>query len=330
MIRSNAVARFTAPKKIKIDKEPLPKLQKDYALIKYLYCGICGGDYSIFLGRRTTYPVSLGHEFVGEIIDLGENVHNLHCGQIVISDFNYRCGDCDFCRTHKSHLCIYNNIEFFSNRGFANYANIHVNYLVPISPPGYLPRACLIEPLSCVIHACESAHIKSGMHILLCGGGSLGMLFCFYLSRIIGDVFIDLCEIINVRLDLLKKHFPISKYCERGDNSYDLIIDCSNTTSGLEFSLNHAKSGSNLCIMSHLYGLETSFVYELMCKKELHCIFPLRNGKQKNLEQAAQYINYFWESNDDDLLNIYQDISVAFNEKESAPVCKQIISSQAL
>ena len=330
MAPHNNIAIFTAPKTIKIETKPIPSLPPDYACIKYRYCGICGGDYSSFLGRRAVYPVSLGHEFVGEIIGLGENVQNLRRGQIVVSDFNYRCGECTFCQRNQSHLCVQNDIGLFSNRGFAHYAIIHNNYLTAISPPAYLPRACVIEPLSCVIHACKNICVESGMRILLCGGGSLGMLFCFYLCRILGNISIDVCESVEVRMRLLERRFPVARYHNDSPNKYDLVIDCSNTVSGLLFSLTHTPAGGKIGVISHLYGLDTSFVYEQICKKELTCVFPLRNGVRGNLVAAAEYINQFWDREDDVLLSVYTSISEAFQTKSSSPSCKQIIDCQHL
>ena len=330
MIPYNNIAVFTGPQTINIESKQVPDIPPDYVRIKYLYCGICGGDYSTFLGRRADYPVSLGHEFVGEIIAYGENVHDFYHGQIIISDFNFRCGKCTFCRRGQSHLCVQNDIGLFSNRGFANYGVIHTNYLTAISPPAYLPRACLMEPLSCVIHACESAHVESGMRILLCGGGSLGMLFCFYLCRILGNISIDVCESVETRMHLLESRFPVAEYHNDRRSEYDLIIDCSNTVNGLMFSLSHTPVGGNICVLSHLYGLDTSFVYEQICKKELNCMFPLRNGSHKNLTSAVEYINRFWDNGDDTLLLIYKSISQAFRAKALSPSCKQIINCQHL
>ena len=82
--------------------------------------------------------------------------------------------------------------------------------------------------------------------------------------------------------------------------------------------------------MSHLYGLETSFVYEQICKKELHCYFPLRNGEKNNMLLAAKYIKEFWKDEYDEMLSIYNNIDMAFREKSSNSFCKQIIHSEIL
>lgn len=326
----NDIAVFTAPQTIAIKQESVNEIPPNYVCVKYLYCGICGSDHSIFLGRRKNYPISLGHEFVGEIIAVGSNIDKFHRGQIVVSDFNYRCGKCVYCLSGRSYLCVHNEAGYFSNRGFSNYGVIHANYLTVISPPPYLPRACLIEPLSCVIHACNRIGAKNNMRILLCGGGGIGMLFCFYLSRICGNSTIEVHESIEERMCLLESRFSVSRYCKDSNKDYDFIIDCTNTTSGLAFSLSQTPVGGNICVFSHLYGLETSFVYEEICKKELNCMFPLRNGDSKNLELSAELINNYWDCNDDVLLSIYESISKAFCEKASSPSCKQIINSQHL
>lgn len=75
----------------------------DYVRVKYLYCGICGGDYSRYLGYRTEYPLSLGHEFVAQILDYN-CVHsvNFNIGDFVVSDFNYRCQKCHYCLSKKA------------------------------------------------------------------------------------------------------------------------------------------------------------------------------------------------------------------------------------
>lgn len=326
----NVVAIFTELKKIELVKQPMPTISEEDVLIEYLYCGICGGDYSVYCGNRKPYPISLGHEFVGKILSVGKNVLEFSPGQYVVSDFNYRCNKCKYCTNNQTHLCVDNNIQLFSNRGFAKYASVHHSYLVPIAPPDYLPRACLIEPLSCVIHACNILDIKTGMNILICGGGGIGMLFCFIFSNIVQNVNVTIAETNSKKAELLYKNFRHNQYYTSTQREYDLIIDCSNSLDGLKFSLAHTPCGGRICIMSHLYGLETSFVYEQICKKELQCYFPLRNGEKENLLLATKYINQFWKNEYDEMLNIYNNIETAFHEKSSNSFCKQIVHSAAL
>ena len=321
----NCVAIFTKPQTIEFINQKLPYPQDKFICVKFEYCAICGGDYSTFLGRRTDYPYSLGHEFVGKVLSIGQDVTDFNVGDYVVSDLNYRCGKCLYCKNSQSHLCEKNSIANFSNRAFAMYGNIHAKYLYKIPKLSWLPRACLIEPLSCVIHACNSIKCKSGMSILICGGGGIGSLFCFYLSRVIRNVNIIVCEQNKNKLNLLKQSFDILEYDENSSVKFDWIIDCSNSISGLDFCLSVCSKGGNLCIMSHLYGLNTSFVYNTICEKEINPKFPLRNGNMENMRQAITYINNYWSDKDDDLIGIYRDMTEAFTNKNNSPFCKQVI-----
>ena len=75
-----------------------------------------------------------------------------------------------------------------------------------------------------------------------------------------------------------------------------------------------------------IYGLDTAFVYEYICKKELHPVFPLRNGEKKNMNTAIDLISHYWQQSDDCMLQIYDDIQTAFNEKSNSNCNKQIVS----
>ncbi|MEE0778252.1 MAG: alcohol dehydrogenase catalytic domain-containing protein [Massilimicrobiota sp.] len=296
--------------------------QDKYIQVKYLYCSICGGDYSQFIGRRANYPISLGHEFIGKIVAVGNKVNGFKVGDYVISDFNYRCNNCFFCKNHQSHLCDKNDIQLFTNRGFFQFANIDMSYLYKIKKDKELAIYTLVEPLSCILHALEMYDLNKINSIYINGGGSIGMLFTFYLSYILNKkVYIN--DINTLREKNIIKNFN----CATTINTYDLIIDCTNTADGLLKSLNIAKKGQNICIMSHLYGENTSFVYEISCKKELNLKFPLRNGNINNIKNAEKLINKYWEIEFNNLLSIHQfnELPYVFLNKLNFTSNKQII-----
>lgn len=327
----NIIAIHTAPRTLTIQSCLLPPPAEEYVCVRFEYCAICGGDYSVYLGRRNVYPISLGHEFVACVIEVGKGVESVHPGDLVTSDFNYRCGSCEQCVKGASHLCVENDVGLFSNRGFAQFANIHESYLVVIPPFPYLPRACLIEPLSCVLHACQQMGLKEGSSVLLCGGGGIGSLFCFYLKRILHVQTVVVNETNQYRLRHLEKCFQITSYQKQNrPRKFNYIIDSSNSVEGMKFCLETAQPGAHLCIMSHLYGLSTSFVYETICRKELVCIFPLRNGEKQNLYMASDYLLRYWNEQDDETLHVYDNIRKAFIEKATDGSCKQIIKTSAL
>ncbi len=322
---NNKVYYHTAPYKIETLNNTIALPTKEYVTVKYLYCGICGGDYSTYIGRRNNFPYSLGHEFIGRVINIGNDVSTLHIGDYVISDFNYRCGECSNCISGKSHLCLQNDIQKFTNRAFSQYGNIHKNYLYKIPLFSFLPKACLIEPLSCVIHACNLCKFNKNMDIVINGCGSIGMLFVFYLSKVLSFKNIYINEINKTREKNIIKYFHVKAYKPDIIDKYDYIIECSNSTDGMKKSLDLCSVGNNICIMSHLYGTNTSFVYENICKKELVPIFPLRNGNIDTIKLAINYIDNFWDDDAKDLLGIYDDIYLAFSQKNITGFNKQIV-----
>ena len=161
-------------------------------------------------------------------------------------------------------------------------------------------------------------------------GGGIGMLFCFLLRSIYKEISITLAEENPNKSKLLCDHFLIQPYVSDSNNIYDLIVDCSNSITGLRFALDCAQRGNRVCVMSHLYGLDTTFVYEQACKKELRCSFPLRNGERNNLLLADEYLEQYWLKEYDDMLIVYDDVIAAFKEKEENQFCKQIVQSSSL
>ena len=314
---------LTAPYTFQKNENFLPKVEEEFVTVKFLYCGVCGSDYSKYMGRRNKYPVSLGHEFVAQVVHTGNNVSEFTEKDLVVSDLNYRCNVCNYCKDQKSHLCIQNGIGRFSNRGFSNYANIHKSYLYKIPSFTFLPIACLAEPLSCVLHACEKLVISSEFTILINGCGSIGMLFVFYLKKILQHDKIKVLEINEQKSVKIQNCFGISTY-KCGD-TFDLIIECSNSIEGLYNALQVSQSGKAICIMSHLYGEDTSFVYEYICKKELDSVFPLRNGSSHNMHLAISYLYSFWKEEYNSLLGIYDTPMDAFSNKMHDSYSKQIV-----
>lgn len=301
-------------------------LPPDYVRLKYIYCSICGGDYSRYLGYRTEYPISLGHEFVAQILDYNcPQKMEFKKGDYVTSDFNYRCNNCSYCKKGKTHLCKKNDIELFTNRAFSLYADVHYSYLTKIDLDiKYIYRATAIEPLSCILHAMDNYDLSKIERILVYGTGNIGMLCTFYLHKCCNkDVY--LYDIFEKRCTLIAKTLGCSMASI--DNDYDLIIEATNSADGLLTCIRNSKYNQLICSFSHLYGQDTNDIYTTLVKKETNIYFPLRNGAKSNLLHAAQIINTKWSTCEDNLIKIYEtdDLCSAFEEKKNCVQPKQII-----
>lgn len=324
---NNIVSYLDEPHKFVNRKSYLPdEVPTDYVRVKYLYCGICGGDYSRYLGYRTEYPISLGHEFVAQVLDCNcSQTLDFKTGDYVVSDFNYRCKTCSYCHKGETHLCIKNDIGLFSNRAFSVYADIHYSYLLKIDPsitPIY--RATAIEPLSCIIHAMDKYNLSKIKRVLIYGVGNIGMLSAFYLHNYydkevyVYDIFEEKCTLVAQTLGC-----NIAK--PNGD--YDLIIEATNDANGLLSCIMNSGYNKSICSFSHLYGQNTDDIYTALVIKESNIYFPLRNGNKENLSRAAHIIKSKWSTREDCLIEIFEtdNLCYAFESKKNCIHPKQII-----
>ncbi len=323
----NKIAILMSKENIEIIECEIISLEIDYVRVENLYCGICGGDYSNFIGNRNKYNISLGHEFVSKVIEVGKNVNNFKVGDLVISDINFRCGSCYYCKNNQSHLC--DNIEaaYFTNRSFSKISDYHKSYLIKVNNiENNIISGVNIEPLSCVIHAFKYFDISNENKILIVGLGNIGYLASFYLKKCL-----DLENIFVFDINKNKENFVIDNFkCKNHSKNiqYDLVFEATDDLDGLLYALETSKKGSKVCSMSHLYGIDTSKAYEKILKKEIIINFPLRNGDKNNLYTAYFYIDNFWLEEYNKSFEIFElnQINEAFYSKKRSIKNKQVIS----
>ena len=305
----------------------MPELKSDYVRVKNLYCGICGGDYSKYIGRRNKYGISLGHEFASTVVQVGDGVSAFDVGMIVVSDFNYRCGQCVYCRSGRSHLCNENDIELFSNRAFSDYSDIHQSYLVhaDVLQDNLISATC-IEPLSCAIHAVNSVPINRDDCILIMGAGNIGTAIAFYLKSILHMKNVYIKDIWEEKSNRVVQFFDCKKY--RNDMVFNIIFEATDSLEGLIYALSKSMRGGRVCSVNHLYGLDTSLAYDEIVKNEIMITYPLRNGEKINIERAAQYISQDWEPAFNIMLEVSNiaNINEVFEKKSRSRYNRQIIS----
>src|SRR3954463_2877788 len=98
---------FQAPFEVRVDEKPEPELQApDDAIVRIEATGVCGSDLHIFHGRVQIEPgFTIGHEYVGEVVAVGDGVTGVGVGDRVLGCFQVACGTCFFCRRGHYHKC---------------------------------------------------------------------------------------------------------------------------------------------------------------------------------------------------------------------------------
>jgi len=157
------------------DPEPAP----GEVLLKVRYCGICGSDVHL-LSRGIFFLGAIpGHEVSAEVVALGSGVSGWQCGDLVATAGGGKCGQCEYCRAGKPHLCEQPKEGFGMGRrpgGFAQWLVTDQESLLRVPPHLDLAHAALTEPLSVSLHAVELSQIEAGQGVLVTGAGPIGLL----------------------------------------------------------------------------------------------------------------------------------------------------------
>lgn len=169
---------FHEANRLSVQECPPPRINAHEALVKVHACGICGTDIHILHGEHIVkFPVIPGHEFSGEIVEVGSDVRNVKVGDRVTVDPNIVDNTCFFCRRGEVQLC--ENLTAVGvnyDGGFAQFCKVPAVQAVPIPNEVSLDEAAMAEPLACCVHGIDRANIVPGCTVVLLGAGSIGLM----------------------------------------------------------------------------------------------------------------------------------------------------------
>jgi threonine dehydrogenase-like Zn-dependent dehydrogenase len=168
--------------RLAILERPKPRVERaDDVVLAVEACGICGSDLQILSvppGHPATPGVVLGHEFVGRVIDAGDDVVALEAGDRVVVAPNIACGQCRWCRRGlRIHCEHYTAHGVFVDGGLAPRVRVPASACHPISPELPPHLAALAEPLSTVVHGAQVADAFPGDTAVVLGAGPIGLMF---------------------------------------------------------------------------------------------------------------------------------------------------------
>jgi len=192
-----------------LQEVPVPEIGINDVLIKVLRTGICGTDLHIYnwdAWAQKTIPVPLviGHEFVGEIIAVGSNVHDFQPGDIVSGEGHVVCGRCRNCMAGRRHLCA-------DTKGIGvNRPGAFAEYLVlPQTNVWYHDRSiprdiqAIFDPFGNAVHTALSFPVL-GEDVLITGAGPIGLMAAA-IVKYAGARYTVITDVNPYRLELAKK-----------------------------------------------------------------------------------------------------------------------------
>lgn len=161
---------------------PMPKIAPDEMLVKVHAAALCASDKDVyypkpsFLAQNIPVPFIMGHEFCGEVMELGSSVKGFSVGDMIASDSHMPCGSCYLCNNGMRHLCMERGVLGRKKNGcFAEYIALPAVAAFKL-PKGFNPEyGALLEPFGVAVHAAQNADV-SGKSVLVTGLGAIGMM----------------------------------------------------------------------------------------------------------------------------------------------------------
>jgi 2-desacetyl-2-hydroxyethyl bacteriochlorophyllide A dehydrogenase len=171
-------ALLWSPENVVMEDVTMPAIAEDEVRIRPSYAGICGTDISIFKGHReATYPFILGHEFLGQVVAIGEKVRKVQAGQRVIVEPNYPCGSCALCRKGRGAVCAQKGAMGVNMPGcFSEFAVAPAEFVWPVPASISDQDAVTIEPLTVSLHGFLQSGVQKGDTVAVLGCGVVGLL----------------------------------------------------------------------------------------------------------------------------------------------------------
>jgi threonine 3-dehydrogenase len=204
-----ALVKSRAEPGLWMQEVPEPDVGRDDVLIRVLRTGICGTDLHIFnwdawAQHSVPVPLVVGHEFVGEIVELGGDVEELTAGDLVSGEGHLVCGRCRNCMAGRRVLCSRAASVGVNRQGaFAEYISLPAANVWRHRPSTPLDVAAIFDPFGNAVHAALTFPVL-GEDVLVTGAGPIGIMAAA-VARHAGARFTVITDINPYRLELARK-----------------------------------------------------------------------------------------------------------------------------
>lgn len=289
-------------------KEPSPK--PGQVKIKVDWAGICGTDRHEYEGpnfipvkkpHRLTgrvAPLTIGHEFSGEIVELGEGVEGWNVGDKVTANGSLTCGVCEACRSGRYNIC--QKLGFLGvgdDGAFADYVVVEAAKLFAI-PEGVSQRhAAVAEPLACGIHATNLLGDIKGKDVVVIGPGIIG-LSAFLGAKYAGAGRILVSGIGDYRKELIEKYggtyvdaskTDLESFVQQWSDGRlaDVVYECIGAEQTLDQAIRISKPGAKLMIMG-VFGKKP--VIDMNTLQEAERVLYTSQAHANDIATALEYM----------------------------------------
>lgn len=213
MSKMDAIVKRYPQKGLQLERIDIPALEQNQALIKIHKTAICGTDLHIYnydewTAKNVQLPLVIGHEFVGEIVEIkGDSRRQFKVGDIVSAEGHVTCGNCRNCRAGRHHLCPNTQGIGVNRQGiFAEYAAIPLENLWLTTNTVAEDMYAIFDPFGNATHTVLTYDLV-GEDVLITGAGSIGIMAAAVATHV-GARKVVITDINPYRLSLAKQVAP--------------------------------------------------------------------------------------------------------------------------
>jgi threonine dehydrogenase-like Zn-dependent dehydrogenase len=271
---------FNGPYDVSVEQVPDPRIENaGDAIVKIVAAGVCGSDLWTYRGQANVAAgARIGHEFLGVVTELGDQVCGLAVGDWVVCPFRFSCGECDFCTSGLPSSCV--NGGFWGREaidaGQGQYVRVPfaTGTLVKIGDSNSAPDVSLLPSLLTLadvfptgVHAVTQAGVTKGSTTLIIGDGAVGQCAIVAARRAGAGRIIVLGGQHSDR-EQLAKQFGASEFVtERGAEAIaavleltagrlpDHVVECVGTAGSFDTALQLARPGSTVGYVGLPHGV---------------------------------------------------------------------------
>ncbi len=260
-----------------------PQVSAGMVKIRVKASGICGSDIPRVLHHGVHfYPIVLGHEFSGEVVEVGEGVTKVQVGDKVTGAPLLPCLKCDDCQNGNYSLC--KHYSFIGSRqqgSNADYVVIPERNAVPFDKSISYEQGAMFEPSTVALHGLKLNDYKGGEYVAVLGGGTIG-IFTAQWAKIFGAKKVVVFDISDERLALAKRmgadevvntakdDFMAEAKAITGGKGYGYVFETAGQVPTMHMAFELAGNKANVCFIGtpHVDLTFTPKMWENMNRKE--------------------------------------------------------------
>jgi len=233
---------------------PTPTISPNTVIVKVHFTGVCGSDVPrVLQGGAHYYPIVLGHEFSGEIAEVGEGVEHLKAGDRVSGAPLLPCMTCADCQKGNYSLCKrYGFIGSHDQGSFAEYVKLPARNAIPFDASVSYEQAAFFEPSTVAVHGLRVNGYEGGGDVAVLGGGTIG-IFVMQWARIFGARSVTVFDISPERLALCRRFGADAAVNPQADpvekDRYAYVFETAGNTATMQMAFEVAANKAHVCFV---------------------------------------------------------------------------------